>query len=61
LLRAAVARSTERGRRGLRAGVYHANRPSLRLFESLGFRAEDPKAELVMVSVRLGPVAASPA
>ena len=61
LLRAAVARSTERGRRGLRAGVYHANRPSLRLFESLGFREEDPKAELVMVSLPLGPAAASPA
>lgn len=59
LLRAAVDRSTERGRRGLRAGVYHANRPSLRLFESLGFRGEDPKAELVMMRLSLGPEEAS--
>lgn len=54
LLRAAIERSGQRGRERLRAGVQRLNRPSLRLFEALGFRAENGDAELLMMSLPLG-------
>ena len=54
LLRAAIERSRRRGRERLRAGVHRLNRPSLRLFEALGFRAENADAELLMMSFALG-------
>jgi L-amino acid N-acyltransferase YncA len=54
LLRAAIERSTQRGRERLRAGIHPRNRPSLRLFETFGFRPEDQIGDLVIVGLRLG-------